>query len=180
MNEPSASESMPRTTDHANGEQQNWEQPIASLLSDLSSVQADLLKLLNEKRGLLAKGETTRLAAIQPKEQELVSRLADCQSRRQSLLADAESQGLPHKDIQTLTATLPAAERQRLQPGVAEARHRSRLLQHQSLTNWVLAQRTMLHLSQMIEIIATGGKAQPTYGEGNQSRVGGSLVDQAV
>ncbi|MCU0373434.1 MAG: hypothetical protein MUE56_09370, partial [Ignavibacteria bacterium] len=29
-----------------------------------------------------------------------------------------------------------------------------RLLQHQSLTNWVLAQRSMLHLSQLLEIIA--------------------------
>jgi hypothetical protein len=28
----------------------------------------------------------------------------------------------------------------------------------------VIAQRTLIHLSQLLEIIATGGRLQPTYG----------------
>jgi hypothetical protein len=61
-----------------------------------------------------------------------------------------------------------------------EAADRSRLLQHQSLTNWVLVQRTLLHLSQMIEIIATGGRPKPTYEKGPGSNSGGALVDRAA
>jgi hypothetical protein len=53
-----------------------------------------------------------------------------------------------------------------------------RLLQHQSLTNWVVAQRTVLHLSQMIEIIATGGKLKPTYGKSDAALARGALVDR--
>jgi hypothetical protein len=53
-----------------------------------------------------------------------------------------------------------------------------RLLQHQSLTNWVLAQRAVLHVSQLLEIIATGGRLQPTYGDGDTLHNRGSLVDQ--
>jgi hypothetical protein len=64
--------------------------------------------------------------------------------------------------------------------GVDEARRRARLLQHQSLTNWVLVQRTLLHLSHVVEIIATGGRMQPTYGKGAPVSAGGILVDQAV
>jgi hypothetical protein len=53
-----------------------------------------------------------------------------------------------------------------------------RLLQHQSLANWVLAQRVMLHLSQLLEIFATGGRLQPTYGRGEMPTSSGALVDR--
>ena len=53
-----------------------------------------------------------------------------------------------------------------------------RLLQNQSITNWVLAQRSLLHVSQLLEIIATGGRLQPTYGEGETVHSVGSLVNQ--
>jgi hypothetical protein len=55
-----------------------------------------------------------------------------------------------------------------------------RLLHHQSLANWVLAQRTLLHIAQMLEIVATGGRLQPTYDPANVSSPGGALVDHAA
>ena len=61
---------------------------------------------------------------------------------------------------------------------VNEAAAQMRLLQHQSLTNWVLAQRSILHLSQLLEIIATGGQLQPTYGRGDSPTPSGALVDK--
>ena len=63
---------------------------------------------------------------------------------------------------------------------IREAANRSQLLRHQSLTNWVVVQRSLLHLSQMIEIIATGGRPKPTYDKGSGSHSGGSLVDRAA
>ena len=63
---------------------------------------------------------------------------------------------------------------------VKDASAKMLLLRHQSLTNWVLAQRALVHLSQMIEIIATGGRMQPTYGNGAPSFATGNLVDHAV
>jgi hypothetical protein len=74
-----------------------------------------------------------------------------------------------------------------MQASIREAAERSRLLQHQCLTNWVLVQRTLLHLSQLIEIIATGGRLQPTYSNSTDrhsphggAMVGGALVDRAA
>jgi hypothetical protein len=75
---------------------------------------------------------------------------------------------------------LSREQRQTVTPQLKHTAARARLLQHQSLANWVLAQRTVLHLSQMLEIIATGGRLQPTYGKENSAATGGSLVDQAV
>ena len=163
------------------------EADIAGLLNDLSAVQRDLLDVLTHKRDLLAAGDSEALPSISVREQELVTRLQACHERRGQLLAQAAGDCLPSDSIRSLSNSLPALSRDRLRGEITEAQQRSRLLQHECLTNWVLVQRTLLHLSQLIEIIATGGRMQPTYGNGSdrpghprQEISGGGLVDRAV
>ena len=103
-----------------------------------------------------------------------------CHERRQQLLARADTEGLPSDSIQSLSDRLPESSRKNVQASIREAANRSQLLRHQSLTNWVVVQRSLLHLSQLIEIIATGGRPKPTYDKGPGSNSGGSLVDQAA
>ena len=168
------------TSSSASSNGAGWESRIGDLLTDLSAVQSDLLKLLSEKHDRVAARDSEALTALQPEEARLTERLMDCHRRRQQLLDAAAGEGLPAGSLEDLTAALPQAERATLAPEIDEARRRARLLQHKSLTNWVLVQRTLLHLSQMIEIIATGGRMQPTYGESAQQSTGGAIVDQAV
>lgn len=156
------------------------EADIAGLLSELSSVQSDLLGVLTDKRKALAAGDGAALCSMAPQEQSLIARLQACQQRRQGLLDRAADHGLPSDSIQSLSKSLPSVARQRLRGNLDEARDRSRLLQHECLTNWVLVQRTLLHLSQLIEIIATGGRMKPTYGNGSDRQDQGALVDRAV
>jgi hypothetical protein len=151
---------------------------LAALLTDLSDVQRELLVLIGEKRALLVAADFAGLARLQPREQHLIDQLQICQQRRTLLLADAESQGYPHRSLAELTFGLPAPQRQHWSPQVRDARARARLLRHQSLTNWVFVQRTLIHLSQMLEIIATGGRLHPTYGKGDTADTSGNLVDQ--
>ena len=117
-------------------------------------------------------------SAIGPQEQRWIDALQDCLSRREQLLARAAQEGLPAKSIQAVAERLPAADGGELCQRVDLARRRSRLLQQQSLVNWVVVQRTLLHLSQLLEIIATGGRLQPTYGERRLVAAGGAMVDQ--
>ncbi len=49
-----------------------------------------------------------------------------------------------------------------------------------TITNWVVAQRTLIHLSQLLEIIATGGRMKPTYGKEEAEHTTGGLVNQVV
>lgn len=156
------------------------ESDIAGLLNELSAVQTDLLSVFTHKRSLLAAGDGAALAAMATQEQDLSTRLQACQDRRQRLLAQAADQGLPSDSIKSLSKTLPLGSRKRLRGELDEAHERSRLLQHECLTNWVLVQRTLLHLSQLIEIIATGGRPKPTYGKGSDRQDQGALVDRAI
>lgn len=158
----------------------NWEAEIAGLLAELADIQSALLAVLSEKRALLASADHAALASVAGREQMLVSRLQACHERRQEMLRRAQAEGLPSDSVRSLSATLSPDGRDRVQASIAEAQERSRFLQNQSLTNWVLVQRSLLHLSQLIEIIATGGRPLPTYGNGSDRHNSGSLVDRAA
>jgi hypothetical protein len=158
----------------------DWEADIAGLLTELADVQGALLDVLGEKRRLLAAGDREALTALASREERLVERLRGCHDRRQQLLARAAAGGLPSDSIRSLSQSLPDECRPRMQESIQEARKRSRFLQHQSLANWVLVQRSLLHLSQLIEIIATGGRMKPTYGSGSDRQNSGALVDRAI
>jgi flagellar biosynthesis/type III secretory pathway chaperone len=157
-----------------------WESEIGGLLGELAEVQTALLGTLNDKRQLLADGNVQALSALAPREQELADRLQACHERRQQLLARANADGLPADSIQSLSERLPTDSRNRVNAIIREAAGRTQLLQHQSLANWVLVQRSLLHLSQLIEIIATGGRTKPTYGKGSDGAASGALVDRAA
>jgi hypothetical protein len=141
-----------------------WEEEFADLLGELSAVQTDILGTLAEKRAVLMRADDDGMAAINEREELLVGRLQHCLDRRLKLLSRAADEGRNAPNLRILAQSLPPAQHRRLAPQIDEASRRARALQHESLTNWVIAQRTLIHLSQLLEIIATGGRLQPTYG----------------
>lgn len=157
-----------------------WDTELAQFLTDLSAVQEETLAVLSRKRELLQAGDLEGLAEMGEREQMLVERLQESLRRREELLARASAQGYPGRSLKALARALPRQQREQVEPQVQAASAQARLLQHQSLTNWVVVQRTLIHLSQLLEIIATGGRLQPTYDSGSLSAASGSLVDQAI
>jgi flagellar biosynthesis/type III secretory pathway chaperone len=160
----------------------DWEQAITELLAELSGIQQELLDVLAEKRARLASVDVAGINELQAREQSLLERLQTCHARREELLAAAQREGLPGDSMTSLAKrAVPAAKGTRgdnLRKELATTASRMRLLQTQSLTNWVVAQRSLLHVSQLLEIIATGGRIQPTYGVGEGGlHARGGLVD---
>jgi flagellar biosynthesis/type III secretory pathway chaperone len=166
------------TTAHTAAPSLDFEAEISSLLDDLTIVQGELLSVLNEKRAALAAADITRLAELSAHEEGLSARLLECQERRTALLAAAKQQGLPSDNVAKLATKAGGGKASKLGGRVKETAARMRLLQHHSLANWVLAQRSLLHVSQLLEIIATGGRMQPTYGDSESVHARGSLVNQ--
>lgn len=156
------------------------ESDLGSLLTDLLGTQDELLEILSRKQKCLGDADISGLAGITAEEERLVGNLQDCLQRRDQLLGRAGADGLPSASIQALATALPPGQRKPLTRQLEKAGARARLLQHQSLVNWVVIQRTLIHLSQLLEIIATGGRLQPTYGEGAKTSSTGSLVDHAA
>jgi len=157
----------------------NLDAELAEFLEELSGVQSELLEVLAAKRDCMASNNLHEITALHPRTEELCDRLKACHDRRADLLAKAELLGLPSGSLQQLATSLPEQASPARQQ-VKDAALRMRLLQHHSLTNWVLAQRTILHLSQLLEIVATGGQLQPTYSRDKPSVSSGALVDKEV
>jgi len=155
----------------------DWETEIAALLDELSSVQDELLAVLALKREQLVAGDLSTLAETQVREVQLAMRLQHCQERRADILAAARKAGLTGDSLGKLASAASERNRGKLGERVRAASARMRLLRNESITNWVLAQRALLHVSQLVEIIATGGRLQPTYGEGESVHSRGSLVN---
>jgi hypothetical protein len=157
-----------------------WETEIAQLLNDILAVQDDLFENLAKKRQFLMATNLSGLNALAPEEEQLIARLQACLQRREQLLARARQEGLPAKSIKVLAEALPPDRRGALPEQLAQAGSRAKLLQHHSFANWLVVQRSLIHLSQLIEIIATGGRLKPTYGEGEPVNASGGLVDRAA
>jgi flagellar biosynthesis/type III secretory pathway chaperone len=151
---------------------------LAGLLNDLSSVQEELLDVLTQKRDRMASNDLAGMEKLQPREEQLCQRLQDCHDRRAQLLDAASQKGVKADSLGKLAALISSQDQGKLSKQVKETSGKMRLLRHHSLTNWVLAQRTLLHLSQILEIIATGGRLQPTYGRGKSVSSQGALVDR--
>jgi len=160
--------------------QTSFESDLAAFLQRLSAVQDRTLEVLARKRRMLVESDVPGLEAAGQEERQLVESLQQCLDQREELLGRARQEGLPSESVRSLTKALPGQARRDLLDQVQQATLRSRLLQHHSLTNWVLVQKTLIHLSQLLEIIATGGRLQPTYGKDQCAGPTGALVDRAV
>jgi flagellar biosynthesis/type III secretory pathway chaperone len=156
----------------------DWEAELGALLDELAGAQEELLAVLTTKREQLARVDLAGLAQTQGREEELIRRLATCQERRADLIAAARKAGLEGDSLGKLAGLASSGRRGKLNEQAKAATAKIRLLRHESLTNWVLAQRALLHVSQLVEIIATGGRLQPTYGERQPVHASGSLVNQ--
>ena len=157
-----------------------WDSQLAKLLTDLLTVQDETLAVLGKKRDLLLAADAEGLAELGQQEAGLIERLQACLGRREELLGRAADEGLPSDSLRSLSKALPKGPNGEIPNQVKLATSRSRLLQHHGLANWVLVQRTLIHLSQMLEIIATGGRSQPTYEKGKSAAGSGALVDRAA
>ena len=157
-----------------------WESELAEFLTELSAVQAESLETLAKKRDFLVAADAEGLAEIADREQALIGRLQGCLEKRRQLLARAADDGLPSENIRSLAKALPGEQERPWTGQLDEAARRARLLEHHGLTNWVLVQRTLIHLSQLLEIIATGGRRKPTYEMSKSVEATGALVDQVA
>lgn len=157
---------------------------IFSYLEELAAVQDEVLKLLAEKREAIASSQLDRLRQLNEQEEVVQQKMTAMHDRRATILANAGNDGLACENLEELVESVanqsPTDETADLTAEVREAKQRMRLLQHEALTNWVVEQTSLLHVSRLLEIIACGGRLQPTYGKGGSSSRRGTLVDREV
>ena len=152
---------------------------LAAYLQDLSAVQDKTLDVLVRKRQMLMEADTEGWPPWERKRPGWWRASRSVLIGGRNCSTGAATKGSPRTASARYAPTAGPAQQRPLLPD-SPSFSPCRLLQHHSLTNWVLVQKTLIHLSQLLEIIATGGRLQPTYSRDEAVRPPGALVDREV
>ena len=157
-----------------------WRKQLEQFLEETLQAQKDCAALLERKRELFAKNDLAEIGEFSKDEHLAVESLKQCLGNREKLLQYAAAEGLPSQSIESLAKAVVPYSDDEFFTLLRAVQYESQLLRQHNITNWVVTQRSMLHASQMIEIIATRGRMNSTYTREHQRNIGttgGTLVD---
>ncbi|HEV7280795.1 MAG TPA: hypothetical protein VGN57_11385 [Pirellulaceae bacterium] len=155
---------------------------VADYLDEYLDVQQALLDVMTAKLDVRTKRGLEEARALDAREAELVERLKACVEKRQGLLADPELNAAGEPTLRRLAESVENADEDQadlnlfLRFDAAEKNNRE--LRMRSVSAWVLAQRSVVHWSQMLEIVASQGQNVPTYKRDRKLRSRGALMNQ--
>ncbi|MDR1480452.1 MAG: flagellar protein FlgN [Planctomycetaceae bacterium] len=135
---------------------------IFDFLDQLSAIQELAITVLREKQFLLVNAERSALDAIAVRENELLVQLKNIQDKRKAILQRAEKNGIKTDSIATLCEQM-FPNNIDLRRRIDAAKQRSRQIHIIALSNWTMTQRSITHLSQIMELIETRGLGKTTY-----------------
>lgn len=149
---------------------ESWDERLASYLEDLLDTQGELLAFLRRRRETMVGGDVAATATLNDREATLAKQLAALHERRTNLLNEAG-----------VATSLEEAARLRSGAGSpseawSNARRNVGLLRHECVVNWLLTQRTLLHLSQLLHRVFGGDATYSSAGKRTRGS-GGALVD---
>ncbi|MDR1141578.1 MAG: flagellar protein FlgN [Planctomycetaceae bacterium] len=158
------------------------EHEIIVFLSQLATVQEKILDILTKKQALLVKPDKESLAAITTEEEHTLILLQQSLDHRKKILESAQKQGHDVDSIQMLCEQIfPKPREWRML--VNAAHNRNRQIRYLALANWTVSQKSLIHLTQILEIIETRGQGKTTYkpqkGKEEHSS-GGGFVDRVA
>lgn len=158
----------------------SWPAATEEFFHELLDAQRVLEGLFRSRSWRVVSPEGVSTSIASPPS-EPIERLHRCYQRRAELLQAARAAGLPNHSLSAVVEALNEGEtKRRLQQLVTEASRGTRQLQLAGVTQWMLAQRSMTHVTQLLEILATGTPQPPTYGNGAVSTARGGLLDEAA
>ncbi len=152
---------------------------LNQLVAELTKHQESTLALLDEKMRLLLHLDGQALKALEPKQRAASVQFERYMHRRRDLLTRAAESGIHVTSLQDLARHLPTSEHRRATSLLNQTATLAKRMHHRCLTNWVLAQRALVHTNQLLGILA-GGESDATYGQSRSGARGGTLIDQAV
>ncbi len=154
---------------------------IEQFIDDLEQVQHKLLNLFSQKRVALRTAKTTELQALAKSEEGLVQQMRLLLSRRQGLLQQAELDGNSAESLLEIVENANSPTDRRLIQRILNARERTAKLRFEGWIHWIIANRAYKHQTEVLDLIANGGKQSPTYGRNTERKTaGGAIFDASI
>ena len=158
-----------------------WEKDLTCFVRELDSMQKEVLDVLERNQKLLTKVDAKGIEKISQEELQITEKLQTCLVKREKLLQYAKAEQLPSENLESLAKHVIPDRKSEFYKLFEQVKHQTRHIHLYGMTNWIITQKSINHTSQMLEIIATGGRGKPTYTRKHNRHVGvtgGAIVDK--
>ena len=153
---------------------------LLNFLNQLIETQVQMLAMLQKKQAILVQPKKQAIALIYAEEEGTVKTMQDMLQRREEILTAARLQNVRGDSIEQLCEHFfpRNIEVHKLLTETRQYTHQIRLLAY---TNWTMSRKSLIHVSQILELLETRGQGKTTYQpSANTDASGGGFVDRAA
>jgi len=152
---------------------------LSQYLADLDLVQTDVLGFLDQQQMQLAQPKPFDQLEAQSQVALPIVELGKLVARREELLNAARSNGLNVRSLQELAQRLDDSQGA-LTNNTKVMKRKMETIHHASLSHWISCQKAWLHYSQLVQLIANGGRKAMIPGNTRHTLQGGVILDASV
>jgi len=159
---------------------QTMKTDLLDFLNQLIETQDQMLAVLHEQQKVLVRPEKEAMAMVTAKEKGALDQMQQVLDRREELLTTARLQNISGDTIEQLCGQFFPRNIE-VHKMLDEAKHRTHQIRLLAYTNWTLSRKSMIHVSQILELLETQGRGQTTYHQRrNTGTSGGGFVDRVA
>ena len=135
---------------------------LIDFLNRLIETQKQMLAVLHRQQAVLVRPEKEAMALVTADEEVVREKMQQVFSRREELLTAARLQNISGDSIEQLCEHFFPRNIE-VQKKLDEARHRRDQIRLLAYTNWTMSRKSMIHVSQILELLETRGQGKTTY-----------------
>jgi len=135
---------------------------IQNFLHQLIETQSHVLTVLKKKQTILVKPEKEAIALVTAEEEEVLDKMQKIRQQQEELLTAARLQNVRGDSIEQLCGYF-FPHNTDIQKLLDEAKHRAHQISLLAYTNWTIARKSLIHVSQILELLETQGQGKTTY-----------------
>jgi len=154
---------------------------ILDFLNQLLEAQTQTLTVLHKQQTILVRPTKETAATVSVDVEEALETMQQVLNRREELLTSARLQNIRSDSIEQLCEHF-FSHNFDVQKLLIEAKNRTQQIHLLAYTNWTMTRKSQIHVSQILELLATRGRGKTTYqprSKGGTSS-SGSQVDRVA
>ncbi len=155
---------------------------IRRFLRGTLALQDEMSVLYRRKRIAMTEARAAELLQIADTETRLAKQLQVKLAERRQLLRESAEAGYPGNTVQEVVSALGGEIRAELEPQVTRARQVADDVRRETWIHWIIAQRTLGHYRDLLDLVAQCGRTSPTYSRrpGQEISGGGAILDASA
>lgn len=160
-----------------------WLDELTRFAQVLDQSQQALLSVLRQRRQSLQNGTVLELERFNEAGRQAAQRLQVLGAWRQRLIADAQRDGAHGDTLVEILACEVTPATELLRGKLLLYQRRFAEVQREAWIEWVVTQRSSAYYTEVLELIAHGGKTSPVYSDQPLSATpttGGVMLDAAA